>query len=216
MGNSGKTERTGAKNGTTKNRTKENKRKFIEKLREMPIIQVAAAQVGIHRDTYYEWRTSDRDFKEQCDASLTQGQEFVCDMAESMLVKSIKEGKMTAIIFWLKNHNRQYNDRRYYEHKHNFVENPLTEERKKQIAECALSWAEAETGDERDEDYENTLEWEVEEKKTQRDMPNEVTIRRSSPKQLAAAPTQSRKGSPKKLPRSTVAKKVQTKKLIDG
>lgn len=152
-----KNERTVKTKGVVQKRQEENKAKFIAKLRETPIIQVAAAQVGIHRDTYYEWRNSDPQFKEDCFDALKLGDEFVNDMMESLLIKSAKEGKITAMIFWLKNHHHQYNDKRYHEHEHYFRDDlPLTEERKAQIMAVMEAWNAPDDEDDtdRDEDYE--------------------------------------------------------------
>ncbi len=151
-----KNERTIKKKTVVQKRQEENKAKFITKLHETPIIQVAAAQIGIHRDTYYEWRNSDSEFKESCIQALKRGDEFVNDMMESLLIKSAKEGKLTAMIFWLKNHHPQYNDKRYHEHEHHFRDTVLTDERKEQIYQAMKAWEEDpdEYADERDDDYE--------------------------------------------------------------
>lgn len=150
-----KNERTVKQKGIVQKRQEENKAKFITRLRETPIIQVAAAQVGIHRDTYYEWRSNDRKFKEDCLDALKLGDEFVNDMMESLLIKSAKEGKITAMIFWLKNHHPQYNDKRYHEHEHYFRNEVLTDERKEQIYLAMKAWDSRDPDeDERDEDYE--------------------------------------------------------------
>lgn len=129
-----KNERTRKAPKVVKDRQAANKAKFIEKLKEMPIVQVAAAQVGVHRDTYYEWRSTDREFSSACDKALQRGEWYVNDMMESLLIKFAKEGKLTAIIFWLKNHHTQYNEKRYYEHQHHLTqESVLTPERIAQI-----------------------------------------------------------------------------------
>ena len=36
---------------------------------------------------------------------------FINDMAESKLIQNIQSGNNTAIIFWLKNHHKEYNER---------------------------------------------------------------------------------------------------------
>jgi hypothetical protein len=132
-----------------------NKEKFLEKLAEMPIVQVAASQVGIHRSTYYRWYADDEDFRERADKALASGVGFVNDMMESLVIKLAKEGKTTPIIFWLKNHHPQYMDIRRYEHfhRHEFTEPDLTDERKQQIADAVRAWS-VRHENERDEDYE--------------------------------------------------------------
>jgi hypothetical protein len=49
-------------------------------------------------------------------------------MAESQLITAIKEGNLTGIIFWLKNHHRQYSPKLEVTTKDGDI--PLTEEQK--------------------------------------------------------------------------------------
>ena len=139
-------------------RRDEGKEKFLVQLEEMPIIQVAAAHTGIHRSTYYRWHEDDSDFRERADSAIERGNSFMNDMMESILVKKAKEGNMTAVIFWLKFHSKTYIDIRRYDHFHEFKDNPLTEEKKKQIAEAMMAWShcsKCDGEDERDSDYES-------------------------------------------------------------
>jgi hypothetical protein len=126
-------------------RIEADKEKFLEKLKEMPIIQVAASNVGVHRSTYYRWYNEDPDFQERADEALEAGIGFVNDMMESMLIKLAKEGKVAPIIFWLKNHSRQYMEIHRYEHfhKHEFEEGVLTEERMREIDKCTQAFYES-------------------------------------------------------------------------
>lgn len=155
-----------SKNRTTSKKVIErcdtDKEKFLKKLEEMPIIQVAASQVGTHRSTYYRWYDEDLDFRERADKALEAGINLVNDMMESMIIKLAKEGKVTPMIFWLKHHKPIYMEMRRYEHfhKHTFeeIDNPLTDERKAEIARAAMAWSEPDDGDERDEDYDVPLD----------------------------------------------------------
>lgn len=136
-----------------------NKEKFLEKLEDMPIVQVAASQAGVHRSTYYRWYDDDFDFREKADKALTAGLGFVNDMMESLLIKSAKEGKMPAISFWLKSRHPAYMEVRRHQHAHRHAfdqpPSPLTEERKKEIARAVQAWSQPDDGDERDSDYES-------------------------------------------------------------
>lgn len=138
-----------------------NKEKFLQKLEEMPIVQVAASHVGVHRSTYYRWYEEDNDFKERADKALSSGNKFINDMMESMLIKLAKEGKVTPMIFWLKHHHPGYMEIRRYEHfhRHEFENQPLTEERKQQIYLAMKAWSTPNVNeDELDEDYEIPLD----------------------------------------------------------
>ncbi len=133
-----------------------NKEKFLEKLEDMPIIQVAASQVGVHRSTYYRWYEEDPEFKDRADKALKSGTYFINDMMESILIKEAKNGKIVPIIFWLKYHHPTYMEIKRYEHfhKHEFEEQIMTDERKQQIADSIRAWSRNHNDDERDEDYE--------------------------------------------------------------
>jgi hypothetical protein len=138
-------------------RRDENKEKFLEKLEDMPIIQVAASQTGVHRSTYYRWYEEDPDFKDRADKALKAGTYFINDMMESLLIKLAKDGKIVPIIFWLKHHHPSYMEIKRYEHfhRHEFEENVLTEERMRQIDMAIRAWTgNTQYEDERNEDYE--------------------------------------------------------------
>lgn len=95
-------------NNSISKRQEEGKKRLIEQLKIMPIIQVACQKVGISRATYYRWRNEDPEFADVCDTSLKEGYLFVNDMAESQMMGAIKDKNMTAIIFWLKHHHPAY------------------------------------------------------------------------------------------------------------
>jgi len=61
-------------------------------------ISLACKQIGIHRDTHYDWLKNDLLYKQTYD----QIDEFVVDFAENALMKQIDNGNITAIIFFLK------------------------------------------------------------------------------------------------------------------
>ena len=62
------------------------------------VVTAACRSVGIARSTFYEWYNVDQDFKKEVDSI----QEIAIDFAESQLHKQIKEGNVSAIIFYLK------------------------------------------------------------------------------------------------------------------
>jgi len=62
------------------------------------IVTTAAKNVGISRDTHYEWLKVDEDYK----AAVDSIQDITLDFAESQLHKQIKDGEVTSTIFYLK------------------------------------------------------------------------------------------------------------------
>lgn len=91
-----------------------NKENLIEQLRTIPVIQVACQKAGIGRATYYRWCGEDKDFKKRADEALNEGTFFINDLAESKLISAIKDGNMTAIIYWLKNHHPPYAENKVF------------------------------------------------------------------------------------------------------
>lgn len=107
---------SGKRSKTLAKRTADMKAKLLQHLAKTPMIQAACLQSGIGRSTYYEWASRDEAFAKLAKASLREGRELVSEAAESQLIRRIKEGHMTAIIFWLKNNDGRYSDRSLHEH----------------------------------------------------------------------------------------------------
>jgi ACT domain-containing protein len=109
----------------------ESKEALLEQLKKTPIIQVACEKVGVARATFYRWRKDDKEFAQQADEALSSGSALINDMAESMLISAIKNGNITAIIFWLKNHHKTYAQK--LEVTTTSADIPLTDEQKETI-----------------------------------------------------------------------------------
>ena len=108
-----------------------SKKILIEQIKKTPVIQVACEKVGVSRATFYRWRKSDPKFADKADIALNEGSQMINDMAESQLISAIKEGNLTGIIFWLKNHHKQYSPKLEVTTKN--TEIPLTDEQKEII-----------------------------------------------------------------------------------
>ena len=108
-----------------------SKKVMIEQVKKTPIIQVSCEKVGISRATYYRWKKADPKFAEKVEIALEEGTQLINDMAESQLISAIREGNLTSIIFWLKNHHRNYSPKLEVTTKS--ADLPLTEEQKEII-----------------------------------------------------------------------------------
>ena len=84
------------------------KSKFIEYLRETPLVSFACKKTGIARATYYRWYKDNREFREQVQEVLRHGRENVNDLAEATLIKMIKNENFNATRFWLQHNKKQY------------------------------------------------------------------------------------------------------------
>jgi ACT domain-containing protein len=92
-------------------KTRSEKKLLIEQLKKTPIIQIACEKTRISRATFYRWRKVDKKFREKSDEALLEGAALVNDMAESQLLAAIRNQNITAIIFWLKNHHKNYRNK---------------------------------------------------------------------------------------------------------
>jgi predicted DNA binding protein len=99
------------KRGAVEIRQEKQKEVLIEELRKRPIVQSACQKVGIGRASYYRWRKEDPAFAQAVDEAMETGIGIVNDVAETQLMTAIREGNMTAVIFWLKHHHRSYTTR---------------------------------------------------------------------------------------------------------
>lgn len=91
-----------------------NKEGLIEQLKTTPVIQVACQKANVGRASYYRWLKEDEDFKKKADEALQDGTLFINDLAESKLISGIKDGNMTAIIYWLKHHHSIYTENKLF------------------------------------------------------------------------------------------------------
>lgn len=88
-------------------RSKNDREKLIEALREAPFISQACKKLGVARATFYRWR-EEQEFEGEVQEALKMGRERGCDMAEMALYKSIQNENMTAIKFFLQNNDPRY------------------------------------------------------------------------------------------------------------
>lgn len=114
-------------------KTESHKSKLVEQIKKTPIIQIACEKTGVSRATYYRWRKLDAKFREESDQALLDGAALVNDMAESQLISAIRSQNMTAIIFWLKHHHKDYKTRIEVSGKIKTVDEILTPEQQELI-----------------------------------------------------------------------------------
>ena len=71
--------------------------------RSLGNVSTACRTVGITRRTYYNWKRDNRSFRE----AVEDLDEYNLDFAETMLMKHIREGDTTSLIFYLKTKGRE-------------------------------------------------------------------------------------------------------------
>ena len=115
--------------GNNINTIRHNKKRLLEALeKSLGIVSHACVSVGILRSTFYNYKSSDKEFRDAVDELENVGLDF----AEGKLMQEIKKGNITAIIFYLKckGKKRGYIDRADNEMTGNVI-NVITPQQKK-------------------------------------------------------------------------------------
>jgi hypothetical protein len=81
---------------------------FLEELAKAPIITNACNNVGLSRQTIYRWMECSSAFRKKVNDSIKSGISSINDLAESKLVKKIKQEDFQAIKYWLDNNKKNY------------------------------------------------------------------------------------------------------------
>lgn len=84
---------------------------LIEQLKKTPIVQITCEKTSIGRATYYRWLEKYPNFAKRANEAIKEGESLVSDMAESQLLAAIRDGNLGAIVFWLRNHHKNYTNR---------------------------------------------------------------------------------------------------------
>jgi hypothetical protein len=76
-----------------------SKEKFLENFKlSLANISISCEASGISRQTYYNWRKNDNQFRSDCE----EIEERNLDLAEMKLLNAIREGKTAELLFYLK------------------------------------------------------------------------------------------------------------------
>lgn len=85
-----------------------DREKFLEELRSIPVIQIAAEKSNLSRNTIYRWRKEDEKFRIEMDRAMEEGVDLVNDLSETQLLTLIKNQDWRAISFWLRLRNPKF------------------------------------------------------------------------------------------------------------
>jgi len=88
------------------------KKLIIEELAVTPIFSIACKKAGIPKATSYRWRKDDPTFDVQCIHARTMGIDNINELAESSLIKNIRNGDFRSTKFWLETNHNSYRNKR--------------------------------------------------------------------------------------------------------
>ncbi len=122
---------------------KENKREktkelFLAQAKLTPVAEIVCQKIGLPRSTYYFMRKNDPEFAKAADEALADGRLLMNDLAESQLLTAVKNGNLTAIIYWLKNNSKLYGEKLELSGKIEQIRRELTPEEKEMLKEAIV------------------------------------------------------------------------------
>ncbi len=96
---------------TIKKRLALEKVSVINQLKKTPIIQISCDKAGVHRSSYYRWRTEDPEFAKDADLAMAEGYAYLTDISEAQLITLIREKNWNAISFYLRANHPLYTNK---------------------------------------------------------------------------------------------------------
>ena len=88
------------------------KKLIIEELAVTPIFSIACKKAGIPKATFYRWRNDDPESDVQCMHARAMGVDNINELAESSLIKNIRNGDFRSTKFWLETNHNSYRNKR--------------------------------------------------------------------------------------------------------
>lgn len=121
---------------TIKVRQDKLKQALLDQLRRTPIRELAYEKVGVSRMTCSRWRKASKKFADEMDAALSEGREFINDLAESQVISLIRQGELNAARLWLQHNSHRYANKLELKGTITTKDEPLTTEQKSLIRQA--------------------------------------------------------------------------------
>lgn len=118
---------------------KENKAKklILEQLRKMPVISVACERTGVSRASLYRWKAKSKEFAEQVEKAIAEGEAMITDLSEAQLIALIRDKNFQSLHLWLKHHHPKYANKLEVTGNLNIKKEPLSKEQEEMLQKAA-------------------------------------------------------------------------------
>lgn len=93
---------------TISKRQKLQREILISELRKNSVMTVACQKAGVPRSTVYRWMKDDSVFLSLVEDVSSEGRDTINDMAESVVIKKVREENLHAAKYWLSHNNERY------------------------------------------------------------------------------------------------------------
>lgn len=93
---------------TITKRQKMQREILISELRKNSVMTVACQKAVVPRSTIYRWMNNDPEFMNAIEEAVSEGRGVINDMAESVVIKKIREENLAASKYWLSHNHDRY------------------------------------------------------------------------------------------------------------
>lgn len=81
---------------------------LLSELGKNSVMTAACQKAGIPRSTIYRWIKDNPTLTESIENARSEGRDIVNDMAESVIIKKVREENLHAAKYWLSHNNERY------------------------------------------------------------------------------------------------------------
>ena len=89
-------------------KTRNEKNKFLNELRDVPVVSIICKRTGISKSTVYRWLKNDKEFRKKFNEALGIGRDSISDLAESTIINAMRKGSLRAAEYWLSTNAKRY------------------------------------------------------------------------------------------------------------
>ncbi len=93
---------------TVSKRQKMQREILFAELRKNSVMTIACQKAGVPRSTIYRWMNNDPEFMDAIEEAVSEGRGVINDMAESVVIKKIREENLAASKYWLSHNHDRY------------------------------------------------------------------------------------------------------------
>lgn len=93
---------------TISKRQKLQREILLAELRKNSVMTVACQKAGASRSTVYRWMKDNPTLTEAIEGARSEGRDIINDMAESVVIKKVREESLPAAKYWLSHNNERY------------------------------------------------------------------------------------------------------------
>jgi len=88
------------------------KKELLDQLRKNSNKTYVCNKVGISRQTFYRWSSEDKEFKDEVESAIIEGEDYMNDFVENKLMEGIQKGESKQIQYYLTRRHPKYMEKK--------------------------------------------------------------------------------------------------------